>query len=71
MNLKKLNKMIEEPASKEWFKKYGMPKAITNHPLKKKMAKKMSTKAEVQRDIDAEDLRKERSERGYGRRANY
>lgn len=32
----KLKEMTKEPASKEWFKKYGLPKSIKNHPLKKK-----------------------------------
>lgn len=39
--IKDLERMEAEPASKEWFKKHGMPKAITEHPLKKKMAEKM------------------------------
>jgi len=26
MNIQKLKKMISEPASKEWFKKYSSPK---------------------------------------------
>jgi len=41
MNIKTLQAMMDEPSSKKWFKKYGTPKAVTNHPLKKKVAKKM------------------------------
>lgn len=28
--------MIREPASKDWFAKHGLPKSITNHPMKAK-----------------------------------
>ena len=34
--LGKLKQMQSEPASKEWFKKHGLPKGIKNHPLKNK-----------------------------------
>jgi hypothetical protein len=34
--LKDLKAMMSEPASKEWFAKHGLPKAITHHPLKAK-----------------------------------
>lgn len=27
MDIKKLKQMVAEPASKEWFKKYGKPKS--------------------------------------------
>lgn len=39
--IKELKEMKSEPASKEWFKKHGLPKSIKNHPLKKKLAGKM------------------------------
>lgn len=47
MNIKTLKEMVDQPASKEWFKKYGTPKAVTNHPLKKKMSQKMVGKGYV------------------------
>jgi len=41
-NIKQLKQMIAEPASKKWFKKYGLPKGIKNH-----IAYKMSSKGEL------------------------
>lgn len=35
MSIENLKRMIAEPASKKFFKKHGLPKAIKNHPLKK------------------------------------
>jgi len=46
-NIKQLKQMIKEPASKEWFAKYGLPKSIKNHPLKKKMVSKMTSHGEL------------------------
>ena len=63
MNIKKLQAMIDEPSGKNFHKKFGLPKSIKNHPLKRKMASKMHD--------DKYDLDKERSERGYGKRSKY
>lgn len=35
MNIQTLKQMISEPASKEWFKKYGTPKLKALRKIKK------------------------------------
>lgn len=41
-----LKKMKSEPSGKEWFAKHGLPKGISNHPLKQKVAEKMGGKSD-------------------------
>lgn len=41
-NIHEIKEAIKEPASKEWFKKHGLPKGLG--PKKKEVAKKMSHK---------------------------
>lgn len=38
--LKDLQQMMREPSSKSFFKKHGLPKAITHHPAKHKALEK-------------------------------
>lgn len=35
-NIEKLKEMMRTPSGKDFHKKFGMPNAIKNHPLKKK-----------------------------------
>ncbi len=34
--IKDLKNMMDEPSSKEYFKKHGLPKSIKHHPAKSK-----------------------------------
>lgn len=86
-NLKILKQMIKEPASKEWFAKYGSPKSkhMKTNPLKEALLKKREARKHVPTEREKEvhevnersrisnmtPIWKDRHERRHGKKSKY
>jgi len=69
VNIKQLKQMMEEPASKEWFKKFGLPKSKYASASKQKALKNKTGGSSFEKQQDR--IAKERKEYASKHKGTY